>query len=140
MTAGLYLRLGGAQGVAELVDDIVDRHASNPLLAAHFHCKDLAQLKASCLPFFSVVSGGTTLNDMRGNPFAAAGIEWSTRELVEVASDMALAMQERGLGAAEVRQALHRFGLAYDGPPANHDEEQGLSRQSCAGLDGACKT
>jgi hypothetical protein len=26
-------------------------------------------------------------------------------------------MQERGLGAAEVRQALHRFGLADDEPP-----------------------
>jgi hemoglobin len=116
MTAALYLRLGGAQGIAELVDDIVDRHACNPLLASHFHGQDLAQLKAHCLPFFSAISGDAPSNDIGGNHIAAAGMQLSRRELSEVAGDVVLAMQERGLGAAEVREAMHCFGLAEDAP------------------------
>ncbi len=110
-TATFYLRLGGAQGVAELVEDILDRHASNPLLALHFRCRDLAQVKARCLPLLSAASGGANQDCTGGNHLAAAGIELSERELAEAASDVVLAMQERGLEAAEVLEALQRFGL-----------------------------
>ncbi len=34
VTASLIQRLGGAGSVAVIVDDAVDRHAANPLLAA----------------------------------------------------------------------------------------------------------
>ena len=32
MTTTLYLRLGGAEGIARLVDDVIDAHLANPLI------------------------------------------------------------------------------------------------------------
>lgn len=36
MSNSLYERLGGATGIATLVDDIVEAHMNNPLIKARF--------------------------------------------------------------------------------------------------------
>ena len=111
MTASLYLRLGGAQGLAAVIDDIVDRHAANPLLAPRFRYKDLPQLKALSQDFFSARAGGGAAGDGRGEHLAHAGMQFGGRELAAVIDDVVAAMQERGLAAAEIRDVVELLGI-----------------------------
>ncbi len=42
MTTSLYQRLGGADGIARLVDDVIAAHLNNPLVKTRFeNIKDL---------------------------------------------------------------------------------------------------
>lgn len=112
MTASLYLRLGGAQGLAAVIDDIVDRHAANPLLAPRFRYKDLPQLKALSQDFFSARAAGGTAAEGSGGYLAHAGMQFGGRELAAVIDDIVAAMQERGLADAEIRGVIKVLGIS----------------------------
>ena len=46
MTTTLYQRLGGADGMARLVDDVVAAHLANPLIKTRYEqIKDMAHVK-----------------------------------------------------------------------------------------------
>lgn len=102
LTGSLYLRLGAAAGIAAIVDDIVDRHAANPLLAPRFRGKDLPQLKALSVDFLGARSGGASQGGPSGEQLAHAGMQFDGREIAAVIDDIVAAMQEHGLAPAEV--------------------------------------
>lgn len=102
LSASLYQRLGGAPGIAAVVDDIVDRHAANPLLARRFRGQDLPQLKALSVAFLCARSGGESQGGPGGAAQAHAGMQFDRHELAAVIDDIVAAMQECGLQAAEV--------------------------------------
>ncbi len=55
MTTTLYQRLGGAEGMARLVDDVVAAHLSNPIVKTRFeNVKDLDHLKKMACEFFAL--------------------------------------------------------------------------------------
>ena len=59
MAKTLYERLGGADGIARLVDDAVDAHLSNPIVKTRFeNAKDIEHAKQMSVEFFSAGSGG----------------------------------------------------------------------------------
>ena len=111
MTESLFHRLGGAAGVEAIVDDAVDRHAANPLLAPRLRGKDLPQLKSLGVTFLVAGSGGPPLHETRTFPAAQAGVQFSEDEWHAVIADVAAAMVEQGAGAAEVDELICLFDV-----------------------------
>lgn len=106
VTESLYQRLGGAAGFAAIVDDAVDRHAANPLLAPRLRGKDLPQVKALCLVSLVAGSGGPSLYETRAVSEVQAGTRLSLDEVDAVIADVAAAMVEQGAGAAEIGEVI----------------------------------
>ena len=106
----LYERLGGAERIAVIVDDALDRHAVNPLLAPRFRGKDLPRLKQLGTQFFCMGSGGPQRYEGRDMRTAHAGMNVSEQELVAAIDDFVTAMRAQGVGAAEVNEVV---GMLY---------------------------
>jgi hemoglobin len=109
MSASLYQRLGGGAGLVTIVDNAVDRHAANPILASRFHGQDLPQLKTLSVDVLSAGSGGPLSTDARGAPAAHGGMRFSDDELAAVVDDLAAAQVEQGVAAAEVGEVINLF-------------------------------
>ncbi len=58
MTQTLYQRLGSAEGIAAIVDNAVDRHAANQLLAPRFSGRDLPRGNQWATLFLGMGAGG----------------------------------------------------------------------------------
>ena len=106
MTQSLYERLGQAEGITAIVDDAVDRHAVNPLLAPRFSGKDLAHSKQMGAQFFCMGAGGPQRYEGRDLRTAHAGMNISEQELIATIDDFVAAMQGRGIGAAEANEVV----------------------------------
>ena len=109
MTESLFQRLGGAAGVAAIVDDAVDRHAANPVLAPRFRDRDLPQVKVLGVTFLAAGSGGPSPHESRATGVAPAGMRFSVDEVDAVIADIAAAMVEQGAGAAEVGEVIRLY-------------------------------
>lgn len=110
MQASLYERLGGAEKIAAVVDDFVDRHAVNPVIAPRFRGKDLPRLKQLGTQFFCMGAGGPQGYEGRDMRATHAGMNISEQELVAAIDDIVAALQAQGVGAAEVHEVV---GILY---------------------------
>lgn len=106
MTPSLYERLGGAERIAAVVDDAMDRHAVNPLLAPRFKGKDLPRLKQLGTQFVCMGSGGPQRYEGRDLRSAHAGMNATEQELVAAIDDFVAAMQGQGVGGAEINEVV----------------------------------
>lgn len=84
MPETLYQRLGGAERIASLIEESIDRHAVNPLLAPRFRGKDLPRLKEL------------------GLQFLCAALSMSGQELAAAIGDVVAALKAQGVAASEV--------------------------------------
>jgi hemoglobin len=98
MTTSLYQRLGGADGITQLVDDILAAHLKNSVVKTRFeNIKDLDYAKTMARQFFSAGSGGPdtyTGKDMRT---AHKGMNISEQEYLAVMDDIVGAMEKQRL-------------------------------------------
>jgi len=106
MPESLYQRLGGVERIAAVVDDALDRHAVNPLLAPRFRGKDLPRLKMLGTQFFCAGSGGPEKYEGRDLRDTHAGMNANEQELIAAIDDFVAAMQGQGIGAAEVNEVV----------------------------------
>ena len=106
MTQSLYQRLGQAEGITAIIDDAVDRHAVNPLLAPRFSGKDLAHAKQMGAQFFCMGAGGPQHDEGRALRTAHAGMNISEQELIATIDDFVAAMLGQGVGATEVNEVV----------------------------------
>ncbi len=107
MTGSLYQRLGGDAEIEAIVDDAIDRHAANPLLAARLRGRDLPQLKTISSSLLSARAGGPRQvgeGAMSTTATMYAGMSFRAEEWAAVMDDIAAAMAEHGVGAAEARE------------------------------------
>jgi hemoglobin len=99
MNASLYQRLGGADGIARLVDDAMAAHLQNPLLKPRFeNILDLERAKRMAREFFCTGAGGPeryTGRDMRS---AHRGMNISEQEYLAAMDDIIGAMDKHELG------------------------------------------
>ncbi len=109
MIASLYQRLGGADAVAAVIDDAVDRHAANPALAALFCGRDLPQLKVIAVRCLSADTGGPSHAMKPDDSRPHVGMHFSPVQWHAVLVDMTEAMHEVGIGAVEVGEVLRLF-------------------------------
>jgi hemoglobin len=93
MSNSLYERLGGASGIAALVDDIVEAHMNNPLIKARFlpYREDpdtLAKVKCHTCNFFGAGSGGPEQYSGRSMRDTHRGMNISEQEYMAVVDDI----------------------------------------------------
>jgi len=93
MSNSLYERLGGAKGIASLVDDIVEAHMSNPMIEARFlpyrdDQDTLTKVKQHTCNFFGAGSGGPEQYSGRSMADTHRGMNISEQEYAAVADDI----------------------------------------------------
>ena len=98
MTNSLYQRLGGADGIARLVDDVIAAHLNNPVVKTRFeNIKDLEHAKRMARQFFSAGSGGPENYTGKDMLTAHKGMNISEQEYLAVMDDIIGAMENNGL-------------------------------------------
>ena len=98
MTPSLYQRLGGANGIAGLVDDIIAAHQNNPIVKVRFeNIKDLEHAKRMAREFFCAGSGGPEPYTGKDMLTAHKGMNISEQEYLAAMDDIIGAMDKHGL-------------------------------------------
>ena len=97
----LFERLGGAPGIASLVDDIVDLHLNNPAISARFRPyletpEKLALTKKHTCAFLAAGSGGPAEYTGRAMRDVHRGMNVSEAEYMAVIDDVLAALQKNG--------------------------------------------
>ena len=95
----LYERLGGANGIAALVDDIVDNHFKNPAVKARYiHLQEdpeqLTKVRQHTINFLSAGSGGPEEYTGRDMETTHRGMNISEAEFMAVLDDILAAMDK----------------------------------------------
>jgi hemoglobin len=115
MSTSLYERLGGASGIAALVDDIVDAHMHNPAIKARFlpyieRPEHLAGVKRHIRDFFGAGSGGPESYQGRDMGGAHRGMNISTEEYFAAVDDIMAAMEKHAIDESARKDVL---AIAY---------------------------
>jgi hemoglobin len=113
--ASLYERLGGAEGIAVLVDDIVAAHMNNPLIKARFipYRDDparLANIKGHTRAFVAMGSGGPSQYTGRSMPDAHRGMNVNAAEYMAATDDILAVLKEHGCDERTQKDVL---AIAY---------------------------
>lgn len=106
MPETLYQRLGGEERIASIIEDSIDRHAVNPVLAPRFRGKDLPRLKQLGIQFFCSGAGGPQRYEGRDLHSVHAGMNISEQELVAVIDDVVAAMHGHDVAPSEVKEVV----------------------------------
>ena len=107
MEQSLYERLGGAQGVRKLANDIADRHLENPLIKTRYEAvEDMDKVKQIVFEFIGAGTGGPETYTGKGMLEAHRGMNISEQEFIAVLDDIMLAMDDNNLGEAEKKDML----------------------------------
>jgi len=101
--ASLYRRLGGAEGISRLVDDIVEAHMRNPVIQSRFlpyreTPEKLAEVKRHLREFVEEGSGGPGSYSGSSMPEAHRGMNISEGEYVAAIDDILAVMKKHELG------------------------------------------
>lgn len=113
--SNLYERLGGADGIAALVDDIVEAHMQNPAISARFRPyrerpEELDQTKAHLRAFFGMGSGGPEQYAGRGMTEAHRGMNINAAEYMAAVDDIMSMLDKHGIDEQSKKDVL---AIAY---------------------------
>lgn len=107
MNISLYERLGGAQGISNIVDDVIAAHLNNPVVSTRFqNVEDLEHAKKMAREFFAAGSGGPekyTGKDMRT---AHRGMNISEQEYLAVMDDIMGALEKNKIDETTRKDVL----------------------------------
>jgi hemoglobin len=107
MAASLYESLGGAEGIARIVDDVMVAHLANPVVQPRFaNIKDMDHAKQMARDFFCAGCGGLetyTGKDMRE---AHRGMNISEQEYLAVMDDIMGALERHGIDTSTKKDVL----------------------------------
>lgn len=107
MSNSLYDRLGGAQGISGIVDDVIDAHLNNPLVSARFqNVKDIEHAKAMARDFFAAGSGGPEKYSGKDMRAAHTGMNISEQEYLAVMDDIMGALNKHKIDEATQKDVL----------------------------------
>ncbi|HEY5603755.1 MAG TPA: group 1 truncated hemoglobin [Gammaproteobacteria bacterium] len=98
MTTTIYERLGGANGIARMVDDIMAAHLVNPIVKTRFeNIQDLDRAKQLAREFFCAGAGGPETYTGKDMLTAHKGMNISEQEYLAVTDDIVGAMVKQGV-------------------------------------------
>jgi hemoglobin len=101
MTASLYQRLGGATGIARIVDDVMAAHLANPIVRPRFeNIKDLERAKRMAREFFCAGAGGPESYTGKDMLAAHKGMNISEQEYLAAMDDIVGALGKNGIDDA----------------------------------------
>ena len=109
--SSLFERLGGSQGIAALVDDIVDAHMANPTIGMRFRPyletpDKLEATKAHLRAFLEAGTGGSQAYTGRSMPDAHRGMNISEAEYMAVVDDIMSVMEKHGIDESARKDVL----------------------------------
>jgi hemoglobin len=103
----LYDRLGGAKGIALIVDDVMAAHLKNPLVRTRFeNVKDLDHAKKLAREFFCAGCGGPETYSGRDMITAHKGMNISEQEYLAVMDDIVAALAKNKVGEDAVTDVI----------------------------------
>ena len=105
-TASLYERLGGEAKLRKIVNDILDKNYNNPDIGHHFREVDMKKLKQLVFEFFSMGTGGPHKYTGRDMRTSHTGLNISEDDFQKGNLDVALALEENGVGEAERNEVI----------------------------------
>src|SRR5512139_844967 len=101
MALTLYERLGKAEGIARIVDDVIVAHLRNPIVKSRFeNVKDLEHAKRMAREFFCAGSGGPEAYTGKDMLAAHKGMNISEQEYLAVMDDIVGALEKHQVGEA----------------------------------------
>lgn len=98
MGSSLYERLGRAEGIARIVDDVMAAHLGNPVVKTRFeNIKDMTHAKRMATEFFCAGSGGPEPYTGRDMLSTHRGMNISEQEYLAVMDDIVGALGRNGI-------------------------------------------
>lgn len=110
-STSLYERLGGEEGITQIVDEAVAMHGQNPTIAARFlpyneEPERLAKIKKHTVMFFSAGSGGSQKYTGRDMPTTHGGMNISAAEYMAVVDDILLVLDNKNIDDQSKKDVL----------------------------------
>ena len=102
----LYERLGGRDGIADVVDAFYDRVFADDRVNHHFEGVDTEALYAHQVQFISAVAGGPVEYDGQDMREAHAHLDITEPEFDAVAAHLDAALEEKGVPDADRESVL----------------------------------
>lgn len=102
----LYQRLGGAQGIAAIVEDVWANHTRNPVVQVRYANSDPEKIKRLVREQFGAATGGPEIYTGRDMLSAHKGLNVSEQEFVAVIDDVLEALAKNGVGQKEQDEVL----------------------------------
>ena len=111
MEKSLYERLGGAKGIAALVDDIVEAHMANPVISARFlpyrsQPERLAAVKQHTRNFLGAGTGGPEKYEGRDMRTAHRGMNVNAEEYMATVDDILATLEKHRIDEAARKDVL----------------------------------
>ena len=110
MTASLYERLGGGDGLSVIVKDTLDNHLNNPLVRSRFQSADIDKLHRLAVEFFGMGSGGPEQYSGRDMLKTHRGMNISEQEFIAVIDDILEALDKNDIDDGARTEVL---GILY---------------------------
>jgi hemoglobin len=107
MSASLFERLGGIEGITRIASDVVDNHLANAAIAARFHVTEVAKFKTIVADFFITGTGGPSRYTGKDMLAAHKGMNISPAEFMTVLDDAMKALEKNGIGQREQEEVLY---------------------------------
>jgi len=106
MTASLYERLGGTDGITQIASDLVDIHLANPTISPRYASSDAAKVKNGAATFFIAGTGGPNVYEGQNMLDTHKGMNISGEEFLAVLDDALEALAKNGIGQREQEEVL----------------------------------
>ena len=97
----LYERLGGWDGIGQIVGDTIAFHQDNPEIAHYFADVDTDKLAAHVTAFFAAGTGGPAKYEGRDMTSTHEHMGMSDADFDSAVADVLKAVDKNGIGAAE---------------------------------------
>jgi hemoglobin len=108
--SSLYVRLGGAEGIRQIIEDVVAAHLDNPVVGERFRkVEDIANLKTKAWEFFCAGAGGPETYSGKDMISAHQGMNVTEAEYAAVTDDILFALEKNRIDkdtANDVRAIL----------------------------------
>jgi hemoglobin len=114
-TASLFDRLGGAVGIAAIVDSLVAAHMENPVIRPRFIAyfdtpERIAAIKGHVCTFLEAGTGGPRAYTGRSMREAHRGMNINETEFIAVVDDILAVLQKHGIDQSTQKDIL---AIAY---------------------------
>ncbi len=106
MTATLFERLGGVDGITRIAGDVVENHIRNPAIKQRFADADVDLLKNAAATFFIAGTGGPDVYKGKDLISAHKGMNISDVEFMAVLDDSMNALEKNDVGQREKEEVL----------------------------------
>jgi len=102
----LYHRLGGEARVRKIVNDILDKNLSNPLIGHYFRSIDMNKLKELVFEFFSMGTGGPHQYTGRDMRTSHANLNITEQDFEIANEDTLAALEENGVSDEDKKEII----------------------------------